>query len=124
MTSRSSLAFAAFLGILLLFSGAHADHHKKNNDADALTQCTIESSGGGGGCVSGLKRVCQKLKNGDKCCGCVPDKNAKASTSGDTTSKTSQSQSGQGAQTDSKATLLLPYFECDLSKPGGCKNGK
>jgi len=25
---------------------------------------------------------------------------------------------------DSKGTLLLPYFECDLTKPGGCKNQK
>ena len=128
MTSRSSLAFVAFLGILLLFSGARADHHhKKNKDADALTECTIQGSSGGGGCVAGLKRVCQKLENGNKCCGCVPDKNAKASASGDATTKASQSQNttnGQGAQTDSKGTLLLPYFECDLSKPGGCKNGK
>jgi hypothetical protein len=31
------LAFAAFLGVLLLFSGANADHHKKNKDSDALT---------------------------------------------------------------------------------------
>jgi hypothetical protein len=51
VTSRSSLAFALFLGSLLLFSGASAGHHNKNKDADALTQCTIESSGGGGGCA-------------------------------------------------------------------------
>jgi hypothetical protein len=73
------------------------------------------------------KAVCQKLKNGNKCCGCVPDKNATTNTSGDATPKTSQSQSsggGQGSQTDSKGTLLLPYFECDLTKPGGCKNQK
>ena len=90
MTSRSSLAFTALLGILLLVSGAKADHHNKNKDSDALTQCTIESSGGGGGCVSGLKRVCQKLKNGDKCCGCVPDKNAKASQPGKVTTESDQ----------------------------------
>jgi hypothetical protein len=107
VTPRSSLAFAAFLSILLLFSGAHADHHKKNKDSDALTECTIESSGGGGGCTVGFKRVCQKLKNGNKCCGCVPDKNAKASTPGGATTSQSQSNtSGQGGQTDSKGTLL------------------
>ena len=74
--SRSSLAFAAFRGILLLCSGAHADHHKKNKDSDALTECTIESSGGF--CTAGFKRVCQKLKNGNKCCGCVIMKESEA----------------------------------------------
>ena len=78
MISRSSLAFAAFLGILLLCSGAHADHHKKNKDSDALTECTIESSGGCGGCTAGFKRVCWKLKNGNKCCGCVIMKESEA----------------------------------------------
>ena len=32
--------------------------------------------GGGGGCKAPLKYVCEKLKNGKKCCGCVGDKNA------------------------------------------------
>jgi hypothetical protein len=118
VTSRSSLAFAAFLSILLLFSGANADHHKKNKDSDALTECTIESSGGGGGCTVGFKRVCQKLKNGNKCCGCVPDKSAK----GDgTTQGSSTSKSSSGGTNNGSGTLLLPYFECDLNKhPNGC----
>ncbi len=126
MNSRLLFALALAFGVSLLFSQADADHHhKKNNDADALTECTIQQPGGGGGCTVGLKRVCQKLKNGNKCCGCVPDKNAKASTPGGAATSQSQSNtSGQGAQTDSKGTLLLPYFECDLTKPGGCKNQK
>ena len=104
MNSRLLFALALAFGVSLLFSQADADHHhKKNNDADALTECTIQQPGGGGGCTVGLKRVCQKLKNGNKCCGCVPDKNAKASTPGGATTSQSQSNtSGQGAQTDSK----------------------
>ena len=47
-----------------------------NQDDAGLSSCTIELSGGGGGCGGGLKRVCKTI-GGKKCCGCVPDKNAK-----------------------------------------------
>lgn len=54
-------------------------HKKKSKDGDSeLTECTIQQSEGGGGCVTGFKHVCEKLKNGKKCCGCVADKNAQA----------------------------------------------
>jgi hypothetical protein len=54
-------------------------HKKKAKDTgDELTECTIQQGPGGGGCVKGFKHVCQKLKSGKKCCGCVPDKNAQA----------------------------------------------
>jgi hypothetical protein len=54
-------------------------HKKKAKDTDSeLTECTIQQSPGGGGCVKGFKHVCEKLKSGKKCCGCVPDKNAQA----------------------------------------------
>jgi hypothetical protein len=56
------------------------DHHHKNKNSDddsGLTDCTIQQSGGGGGCTAPLKYVCEKLKGGKKCCGCVVDKNAK-----------------------------------------------
>jgi hypothetical protein len=59
--------------------------HKKHQDADTddgLTQCSIQESSGGGGCVKGFKHVCEKLKSGKKCCGCVPDKNAQAPAGG------------------------------------------
>jgi hypothetical protein len=46
------------------------------DDASELTNCTIQS-GGGGGCKTGFKYLCETLKNGKKCCGCVVDKNAK-----------------------------------------------
>jgi hypothetical protein len=50
---------------------------KQKQGVDAgLTECTIQQPGGGG-CKSGLKRVCEKLKSGKKCSGCVPDPNAK-----------------------------------------------
>ena len=51
---------------------------KKNTDEDTgLSECTIQQPGGGGGCKGGFKRVCEKLKSGKKCCGCVVDPNAK-----------------------------------------------
>ena len=58
--------------------------HKKNaKDTDSeLTECTIQKGPGGGGCVKGFKHVCEKLKSGKKCCGCVPDKNAQAPAGG------------------------------------------
>ena len=56
--------------------------HKKAKDTDSeLTECTIQQ-GPGGGCVKGFKHVCEKLKSGKKCCGCVPDKNAQAPAGG------------------------------------------
>ena len=62
--------------------GDEDDNHKHKKNAkdtgDELTECTIQQGPGGGGCVKGFKHVCEKLKNGKKCCGCVPDKNAQA----------------------------------------------
>ena len=63
-----------------------------------LSECTIQSPGGGGGCKGGFKYVCEKMKSGKKCCGCVPDKRAKPSKE--------VPQTEQGAD-----TLLLPYCE-------------
>jgi hypothetical protein len=79
MSSRWSFALALCLGVLV-FSHADADHHKKKHkDKSAeLTQCSIQNSKGGMGCVAPLKRVCEKLKNGQSCCACVGDKNAQA----------------------------------------------
>jgi len=67
--------------------------------------------------MSGFKRVCEKLKSGNKCCGCVSEKN----------NGTSASRSGSGGKADNggikptedvpAATLLLPYFECDANSP-------
>ena len=62
--------------------GNDDDHHKKkkkkNSDDDTgLENCTIQSSNSGGGCKGGFKYVCEKLKSGKKCCGCVVDKSAK-----------------------------------------------
>ena len=58
-------------------------HKKKAEDTgDELTECTIQQGPGGGGCVKGFKHVCEKLKSGKKCCGCVPDKNDQAPAGG------------------------------------------
>ena len=59
------------------------DHHKGkkkktgDDDASGLTECTIQGANSGGGCKSGFKYVCEKMKSNKKCCGCVVDKNAK-----------------------------------------------
>ena len=62
--------------------GNNEDHHhgknKKNNDDTGLSECTIQGSNSGGSCKGGFKYVCEKLKSGKKCCGCVVDKNAPA----------------------------------------------
>jgi hypothetical protein len=60
------------------------DNHganKNKKDDTGLSECTIQQPGGGGGCKGGFKQVCEKLKDGKKCCGCVPDKNSKATQS-------------------------------------------
>ena len=59
------------------------NHHgkgKKNNEGAGLSECTIIQPGGGGGCKTGLKWVCEKMKSGNKCCGCVADKSKGTST--------------------------------------------
>lgn len=84
---------------------------QSQNDS-GLTDCTIVSPGGGGGCKTGFKYVCEKMKSGNKCCGCIADKNK--GTSAD------QSAGGGGGKTSSggitpeevpPASLLLPYCE-------------
>ena len=97
--------------------GNDDDHHgkKKNNDDDAgLSECTIQGAGGGGGCKGGFKYVCEKMKSGKKCCGCVADKSQG-------TSAGQSAPSGGGAGSSSGGikpieekpadTLLLPYCE-------------
>ena len=53
---------------------------KGKQEESGLSNCTIQEPGGGGGCKTGFKRVCEKMKSGKKCCGCVPEKNAPAET--------------------------------------------
>jgi hypothetical protein len=127
MNSKWSFALALCLGVLA-FSHADADHHKKKHkDKSAeLTQCTIQSSKGGMGCVAPLKRVCEKLKNGQSCCACVGDKNKNAKASQPDKSTTQDqappAQNDGGTAGDvPAATLLLPGFETDLSNPSKCK---
>jgi endosialidase-like protein len=70
-------------------SGDHQKKKAKDTDSE-LTECTIQQGPGGGGCVKGFKHVCQKLKSGKKCCGCVPDKNAQAPANAPETPKVDQ----------------------------------
>jgi hypothetical protein len=70
-------------------------HKADDTDSDSgLTQCTMQNIG----CSVGFKHVCEKLKNGKKCCGCVPDKNA------------SSTQSSTGTETP--ATTPAPTKIC------------
>ena len=54
------------------------DDDDDNDDANdtGLTECKIQQPGSGGGCGTGFKQVCEKMKSGKKCCDCVPDPNA------------------------------------------------
>ena len=52
----------------------HGKSKKHKGDDSGLTECSILQPGEGGGCTTGLKWTCEKLKSGKKCCGCVPDK--------------------------------------------------
>ena len=63
---------------LLLQVKKQKKHHDGQSQNDSgLTECTVVQSGGGGGCKTGFKYVCEKMKSGNKCCGCVADNNAK-----------------------------------------------
>jgi hypothetical protein len=54
------------------------DSSGQSQDGDSsLTTCTIQSGGGGGGCKTGFNYQCETLKNGKKCCGCVPSGDVK-----------------------------------------------
>lgn len=106
--------------------GDNDDHHhgknKKHNDDAGLSECTIQQPGGGGGCKTGFKRVCEKMKSGNKCCGCVADKSQGTSATGD--KATSSSGGIKPVEEVPDATLLLPYFECDVNSPNGCSQLK
>jgi hypothetical protein len=54
----------------------------QSQDDSGLTECTIVQPGGGGGCKTGFKYVCEKLKSGNKCCGCVPHNGSQATGNG------------------------------------------
>lgn len=45
----------------------------KSKKDTGLTECTIQGPNSGGGCKTGFKWVCEKMKSGKKCCGCVAD---------------------------------------------------
>jgi hypothetical protein len=56
--------------LLLQIKKTKKNSGQSQNDA-GLTECTIQQSGSGGGCKGGFKWVCEKMKSGNKCCGCV-----------------------------------------------------
>lgn len=73
---KLAIKLACAVLIVLVAATSTEAGNKKKNDASGLSQCTIQQSGSSGGCKSGFKWVCEKLKKGKKCCGCVVDKNA------------------------------------------------
>ena len=92
----------------------HGKPSKEKKTGSGLSECTIQQPGSGGGCKNG-KWVCEKLKSGKKCCGCVIDKSAKLPAP-----PPQQQKTGIQESPDAPAdTLVLPYFETDLNKPGG-----
>jgi hypothetical protein len=88
-------------------------HDQSQNDT-GLTDCTIVSPGGGGGCKSGFNYVCEKLKSGKKCCGCVADK-SKGTSAGQSAPTGGGGKTGSGGikpiEEVPADTLLLPYCE-------------
>jgi hypothetical protein len=118
MNSRLSFALALCLGVLV-FSHADADHHKKKNKDNGaqLEQCTIQSAGSGMGCVAPLKLKCEKMKNGQKCCGCVGDKNAKTQQPPEKTAQRQKSSCMMMVQ--SKKMIEVYENDCKTKHPGG-----
>jgi hypothetical protein len=83
----------------------HKDGQSQNDSG--LTDCTIVSPGGGGGCKTGFKYVCEKMKSGNKCCGCVADKHAQQAP----------------AQTDQNANENVLWGDYFQTKPGQAGQG-
>jgi hypothetical protein len=100
----------------------HKDGQSQNDSG--LTECTIQEPGSGGGCKAGLKWVCEKMKSGNKCCGCVADKNVKQAPTGqggenhdnvlwgDYQQTQPQQSPAQGGESKD-GTVVLPYIDCD-----------
>ena len=59
------------------------------------------------------------MKNGNKCCGCVADqsKGTSAGQSAPTSGGDKTSGGIKPIEDAPEATILLPYFECDLNDP-------
>jgi hypothetical protein len=87
---------------LLVQVGDKKSKKKKHQESSGLAECTIQSPGSGGGCKSGFKWTCEKMKSGNKCCGCVADKNAKQA----------PAQAGQGG-VNNENVLWGDYFQTD-----------
>ena len=73
----------------------HKDGQSQNDTG--LTECTIVQPAGGGGCKTGFKYVCDKIKSGNKCCGCAPNKGSQAA-EGDEPKQGTQAQGTDAAQ--------------------------
>lgn len=106
-------------------------NNKKKNDDDAgLTTCAIQEPGSGGGCKTGLKWACTKLKNGKQCCSCITDKNAKPANQpqpGRFTCTDGESSVGSDARNESEARATFDaYLKAHQLTPKGsvtCRPG-
>ena len=76
--STNCLATDGSKASLLLQIKKNKKHSGQSQNDSGLTNCTIVQPGGGGGCKGGFKYVCEKMKSGDKCCGCVPTQDSTA----------------------------------------------
>lgn len=75
---------------------------KTDDDASGLSECTIQGANSGGGCKGGFKYVCEKMKSGKKCCGCVVDKNAKSADQPQKSTWTCTDAAGVSAPSDAE----------------------
>ncbi len=99
--------------------------HQDNTDDDAdngLEQCTIQKPGSGMGCVAPLELKCQKMKNGQKCCGCVGDKNANTQTPPKQTQEPAKKPGSYCSQAVPPSMEALAKQTCTNSHPGGWLN--
>jgi hypothetical protein len=96
--------------LLLQVKKQKKHHDGQSQDDSGLTECTIVQPGGGGGCKGGFKYVCEKMKSGNKCCGCVADKNAKQAPAQGGAGKTDSGGIKPIDETPA-GTVLLPYCE-------------
>jgi hypothetical protein len=99
----------------------HNDDEDDAGDDNSLEQCTIQKPGSGMGCAAPLKLKCEKMKNGQKCCGCVGDKNAKTQQPPEKTAQPQTKTQKSSCMMLVKSQKMIEVYEndCKTKHPGG-----